>query len=332
MSYIRNIQILIFEKPRSAKRCSPHYTQTAYLEFYEHPPLAFFLQSFAFKIFGEGRSVEIIYSILLGLAVILLITLVWRQMRQKDEDLSGGWWPALLFALFPMTSWIFTSNMLENTMTVFILLACLWAIMSMSQKKVALLFVYGFLSGASIFCAFLSKGPAGTFPLVAPFFLFIAFKKVTFKKAVLTFLSICVSAALLTSLIILANPEALHFFKNYLHIQVLGSVSGKRELSPSNLTLLRKIVLESLIPLALCFTLHFSRRARFHLKKNRTALFYFLMGLSGSLPLLFIPKQMSWYLFPALPFYAMLYASLFRESAKSLELSLEQKPRTLKKL
>jgi 4-amino-4-deoxy-L-arabinose transferase-like glycosyltransferase len=32
---------------------SPYYTATLYPQFYEHPPFAFWLQSLAFRVFGE---------------------------------------------------------------------------------------------------------------------------------------------------------------------------------------------------------------------------------------------------------------------------------------
>jgi 4-amino-4-deoxy-L-arabinose transferase-like glycosyltransferase len=297
---------------------TPYYTETVYKTFYEHPPFGFLLQSFAFKIFGEALYIEAFYGFVMGLIIIGLIAAIWLAVR-RNEVMAGVWWPIFLFVSFPITSWILANNMLENTMTVFVLLAVLLAILSIRSAARIKLLIYGFLSGVSIFLAFLTKGPAGMFPVVIPFIWMFTFRDITFKKAFISTSAIVSGIVISVLVIVLSSPDAIAFFDVYLTNQVFNSLVGKRETASSHFAVLKRLFFESLAPFSFCIIVYLIKRAKFNLTANKKLLFFTLSSVSGILPLLISPKQMGWYLFPSLPFYSMALATLFENSVKSNE-------------
>jgi len=60
----------------------PHLTNNIFNVFYEHPPLAFGLQSLFFKFFGDSVYVERLYSILTYILVGYLIVLIWENLTK----------------------------------------------------------------------------------------------------------------------------------------------------------------------------------------------------------------------------------------------------------
>src|SRR5438270_12380916 len=97
----------------------PYYTATVYPIFYEQPPLGFWLQSWAYRLFGDAAYIEALWGVLTGALILVGLRSVWRCNTPRNYVLAGAWFPILLFVIIPMTSWILSNNMLENTMTVF---------------------------------------------------------------------------------------------------------------------------------------------------------------------------------------------------------------------
>jgi 4-amino-4-deoxy-L-arabinose transferase-like glycosyltransferase len=304
----------------------PYYTESVYRAFFEHPPFGFLLQSFAFKALGDAYYVEAFYGFVIGLITLCLVAAIWMAAR-KNEAGAGVFWPVLLFVSFPMTSWILSNNMLESTMAVFVLLSVLLAIWSIRSASTRKMLILGFSSGVAVFLAFLTKGPAGLFPLVTPFAWTLVFGDTTPKKALVSFLAIASGIAISTILIVLPSKDARVFFDVYFTNQVFTSLAGKREIASSHFAILKRLFLESLAPLSLCTILYGIRRVRFNFVVNRKLFFFALVSISGILPLLISPKQMSWYLFPSLPLYSLTLASLFENSAGSIQTHVSRSKR-----
>lgn len=292
--------------------------------FCEHPPFAFYLQSLIFMLFGEAYYIEAVYSSLLGLLTIVIIALIWHQLKFKDESLSGIWFPILLFVTIPMISWVYSNNMLENTMTVVVLLSSLFIILSIKSNKLPNVILFAALAGISIFCGFLSKGLNGIFPLVLPIIWWLIFRDISIKNLAIITFTILISLFLCTFIIIINNPSAVSFFENYLNQQLFRSLKGQRETS-SRLLFLKILFFESLVPWIVCTIVYIWKKEKFHFKSNKMFLFLIFVGLSGSLPLLISPKQMWWYIIPAFPFFIMAYAALFKNSAKRVEQEVQSK-------
>ena len=147
----------------------PYYTATAYPTFYEHPPLGFWLQSWMYRLCGDVVYLEALWGFVAGALILVGLGKVWRYNRPQNSMLAGPWFPILLFVIIPMTSWILSNNMLENSMTVFIMASVCLSLLSLKSSRKSLALFYGLLAGFNAFLAFLVKGPVSLFTLIIPF-------------------------------------------------------------------------------------------------------------------------------------------------------------------
>ena len=68
----------------------PYYTQFFLNPFYEHPPLVFWLQSFAYRIFGDHRLVEFLWGTVCALLIIFFIYRIYLLSDQKKDERKKG--------------------------------------------------------------------------------------------------------------------------------------------------------------------------------------------------------------------------------------------------
>ena len=85
---------------------NPHFTDTRYAEFHEHPPLVFGLLSIFYRIFDDHVYVEKIYSLSTILIQAVLIHLIWKKIKINNES----WIPILIWFCFPFISWTATNK------------------------------------------------------------------------------------------------------------------------------------------------------------------------------------------------------------------------------
>jgi 4-amino-4-deoxy-L-arabinose transferase-like glycosyltransferase len=300
----------------------PYYTATAYPIFYQHPPLGFWLQSWAYRLCGDSVYVEAWWGCCVGTLILLVLAGIWRCLTPQGYALAGAWFPILLFIVTPMTSWAVANNMLENTMTFFILLSVLLCLLSLKNPTIFFSCVYSILSGLSMFCAILIKGPVALFPLAVPLISMMHNAKKIINvstTAIILLMTLMVSFGLMLS----TNTASVHFFKHYVSQQVLASVTGAPETWTSRFDVLTVVSRESLVPLlvggTLTATLYRLRQIAISSIHPRLFLYYLGIALAGSLPILISVKQMRWYAFPSLPFYAMAIAVIFNDAALVLE-------------
>jgi len=300
----------------------PYYTATVYPTFYEHPPLGFWLQSWAYRLCGDSVYVEAWWGFCVGTLTVLVLVGIWRCLTPQGYALAGAWFPIMLFIVTPMTSWALANNMLENTMTFFILLSVLLCLLSLKNPTIFFACLYGILSGLSMFGAILIKGPVALFPLAVPLISMMHDAKKIIKvstTAIILLMTLMVSFVLMLS----TNPASVHFFKRYVSQQVLASVTGAPETSASRFDVLAVVSRESLVPLlvggTLAATIYRLRQTSISSIHSRLFLYYLSIALAGSLPILVSAKQRRWYAFPSLPFYAMAIAVVFNDAALALE-------------
>ena len=293
-----------------------HYTQTLGAEFYGHPPLGIWLQSLAFRMFGDSVYVEAFYGLFLGLIVLFLIALFWKILK-LDRD-TGSWFPIFLFAAFPITSWMFANNMLENTLTIFVLSAAIAGYYGVTSRKRGQQFVFGVLSGVFVSAAVLTKGPMGLFPIVLPIIAAIVLSEVSFSSASMTFVGSLLSCAVVFGFLSLF-PDARAFASIYWDRQVVASLLGKAETKSTRFYIVKRLLQEVVVPFAIGLAIQFFGWKSNRPKLDRKTLFLLLLSVSGSLPLIISPKQSVWYLFPSFPFYAMTIAAAFRCAASKIQ-------------
>lgn len=293
---------------------TPQYLITFGNQFYDQLPFAFGLQSLFFKLFGDHLFVERIYCLIAALITGIFIIKIWKQIYRNDNELKAlGWLPFLFWIITPVVFWSYSNNMLENTMTIFDMSAIYLIIKAFdTNKKINLRLI---LAGVLVMAAFLSKGPVGLFPLGTVLIYWLCFKNFSFPRTIIYSLVIVLTPILLLSLIFLFEPKSFYYVSEFLSQQVVNSIEGKRELAPSRYFIAERSVSE-LIPIIILLLLIFalSKTKRVKIISNsydkKIFFFFFVIALSGSLPIIISLKQSGYYLVPSFPFYAIA-ASIF---------------------
>ena len=281
-----------------------HLTNTFLPQFYEHPPLAFGLQSLFFYVFGESIYIERIYSLLTFVIVGILIVSIWNIINNEKQT---GWLPLLFWITIPLVSWCCSNNMLENTMSVFICLSMLFYLKYINNNKI----IYLILIGLMLFLGFLTKGFTALFPISLPFWYWLINRKGTFLKMLFELFNITTFTVLPIALLLIIYPSAREFLMQYFKIQVLNSLNDVVTVE-SRFFILKKMFLE-LIPILIISTIliivNWKRKNNLMLSFNNFYFFLFI-GLSGVLPIMISMKQNGFYILTTFPFFAIAFCSL----------------------
>ena len=283
---------------------NPSYTQTIGHVFHSHPPLAFGLEALFFKVLGDHWWVEKLYSVLAFLFTGLLIALIWKR---TTNNLRWAWLPLLFWLVMPLATWCATNNMLENTMSVFVLLSVYLMIVGYQRNHK----IWLFLSAVALLLAFLSKGFTGLFPLVFPI-LYCAFdQKHKWIQGPIDSLILLVSIAVFAGIMFLVCPGSFGYIKDYIRLQVIGG--GLHEATASSrfyivFALLQQLMIPYVIAMALviCKARSKVNSKVFEFPPDKGWFYSFLiLGLLGVLPIMVSVKQRDFYMLAALPFFAL---------------------------
>jgi len=296
--------------------------------FLEHPPLVYGIQAIFFKILGESGLTERIYSLTMALVSGLLLAMTWRLVHRNNRLAALDWFPVMLWIMIPVVFWSYQNNLQENTMSVFTLLAIFFILKSsLSVGYITLL--HAIIAGIALFCATLSKGLPGLFPLAAPLLLWISTRKIGFKRAVWQTM-ILLGVVLLAYWIVLRNPQAYQNMKFWL----IQRVFNRMEHDPTTtyrLDSLWRTFTELLPSMAVAFVIILLTRKdsrRHQYPTDRYPWFFALLGLSATLPLMFSMVQKGFYLVPAFPYFALALALLSAPYAYILQSRILGRSRT----
>ena len=283
---------------------NPYYTQTLYPEFRQHPPLALGLEALAFKALGDHWWVEKVYSVLTFLISGLFIALIWKR---TTNNIRWAWLPLLFWLTMPLVSWSATNNLLENTMSVFVLFSVYLMIVSYQRNHKFWLF----LSAVALLLAFLSKGFTGLFPLVFPI-LYCAFdQKRKWIQGPIDSLILVISLAVFAGIMFLMFPSSLPYLKDYIQLQVIGGGLHEATVS-SRFYIVFSLLLQLIVPFVIVITLVILKTKNkdsnkvFEFPPDKAWFYIFLiLGLLGVLPIMVSVKQRDFYMLAALPFFAL---------------------------
>lgn len=273
--------------------------------FWEHPPLAFGIESLFFKLFGNTIFTERIYCFVITLISILLIHIIWSLFFEENTKYKKhSWLPILLWIAIPSNSWAYHNNMLEITMSLFTLTAIYFGLKSIkSENKNWLWLIF---SGCSLFISTFTKGVPGFFPIAIFFCYWLSFKSISLKKTILYTLIIFIIPVIIYSLLIILNNDAKTMLTFYVENRLLHRITNDPTTN-NRWAILGRLILE-LIPhmVILVIILFITRKVK--LKNNimyQPALFMFLIGLTASLPLVLTKVQRGFYLTPSYPYFAL---------------------------
>lgn len=303
---------------------SPMTSPSADSPFVGHPPLAFGLLALCYKTFGVHIWVTKCYSLLMVAASGLLILRLWRQVGMKQ---GTGWLPLLFWILVPLVSQYACDNMLENTMAVFLLAAV--ACMLHSPTKQAALIGWHLLAGGLLYLAFLTKGVTGLYPLCFPLAIWVSdmvFLPKHNRRSFPLSLSLCLITAASLSLCIivvgLIQPASLDYLEAYIATQV---ISGSKAVTVSNRWYIiikffeRTAVVWGLVATILCIyrkRLHRTNQQPIPKAHKRTSTTFFLLTVSGVIPMVLSTKQSDFYIITVFPYFAIAAAALLTDTVE----------------
>jgi 4-amino-4-deoxy-L-arabinose transferase-like glycosyltransferase len=279
--------------------------------FHEQLPLVFGIQSLFYRLLGDSIYVERFFVFLMLILHVVLINVLWKEIfRAKKQFAQMGWLPVFFWIMIPLIFWSFRQNMLENTVGVFTLASVILSFKGIKQEKNN--YFLWIISSAFIFMASFSKGIPGFFPISVPFIYWLVTKKISFGKTVYLSLILSSVSVLLYGLFILL-PDSRESLSIYFFDRLIRRVDSMPTVGFRFETLWR--LFQELIPVMLfCVALWIvSKKAKIDSKiaeNKQNALIFFLVGFSGTLPLMLTLVQKGWYMLPALPFFAIGFAIL----------------------
>jgi 4-amino-4-deoxy-L-arabinose transferase-like glycosyltransferase len=301
----------------------PYFSATWFkagsIYYLEHPQLVYGIQSLFFRVLGSSIYTERIYSLLTAIISAYLISIIWRLHFKNRQDLKKlSWLPVLLWIIIPICFWSYQNNMHENTMGIFTLLAVYFIIRAINNNMP---FLYIILASICIFLASFSKGIPGFFPILTATFYWIIYRKISFRRMMFFSFLLIIVPILIYSIIIL-NNEARESLIYYLNNRLFYSIQGSLAIS-KRYHILQRLFMElipDMIITVLCLLYFRIMGLRLDIIKDykKHIIFYFLIGLSGSLPLLLTLVQKGYYLVPCLPFFAIGFSIIILPGLKEI--------------
>lgn len=297
-----------------------HFTDLLSPHFYGHPPLVMGIQSLFFKILGDHFYVERLYSLLVALLNGFLIFLITNHSISlnknsiTNEELNSiknySWLSLAFWIAIPLIPWSYSNNILENTMTSFLLISTLLIIISFKKKRLLMLFMAGF----SLFLALLSKGLVALFIWgIIPFY-WLIFRQIKFKRALIDTILLIVFTILPLAVLLILSTKAYQTLSIYFNIQIIKSLSIKNP--DQNRFKIIFSLFNQLLPILIFLLIYFSsliikkQNIKPFLKYKKESAFFILIGLSASLPLAISLKQRDFYLTASFPYFAIGFALL----------------------
>ena len=281
------------------------FSRTMYAHFFEHPPLAFGLQSIFFSIFGDSILVERFYSFFTYLITGWIMVLIWNKIVDKKYR-SLAWLPLFFLVVTPLIIWCVSNNILENTMMIFTSLAILFIINSQDNKRLLNLS----LAGVMIYLGFLTKGPVALFPLSMPLWMYIINRNIGFRRFVCDTLIIFVAALAPVLIVYLIEPESIVSLMTYFNKQVIGSLKNVRSVDSRFYILINLIT--NFFPVIILMLIAFllTRKTKFEIQKSKWAWVFIALGLSAVIPIMISLKQSSFYMLASIPFFCIAFAEI----------------------
>lgn len=299
----------------------PHFSVGIHPAWHEHPPAGLWFMSLFYRVLGQGPLVEHAYSLFTAVVSGGLLVMVWRGLVRREPELrSLGWLPLLFWLMNPQVTWSYSNAMLENTMTIFVLVA-FWLLLK-GLEPGARFWAWSLAAGAAVVAAVLTKGPVGLFPLAAVVLARLVWGHTTWSRAVIMSSLMAVVGAL-AGWLLWAWPEAHQGLQVYMDIQLLPSFTGGHGGSPDWPGFLEDILnthLPALGAVLVLLGVGWRRRllGRIRREHRRLALFLILLGCAGSLPVGVSPRHSLFYVLPSFPFYALGLAALVAPVASAL--------------
>ncbi|MCH2022247.1 MAG: hypothetical protein MK207_07160 [Saprospiraceae bacterium] len=301
-------------------------TKHYYYSFYGHPPFAIWAMSSFMIVFDSAFWVERVFS-LLNLGLMLWgVAKIW-QLTNPNLSFYTIWWPILLWCCIPVNIWSFQGYLLENSMLVFVVWAVFWGIKTILTESN----LYAIICGIFVFFATFSKGPVGLFPLAVIPLYWVVSRDLSLITVVRLTLIIFLSALIPYIILFGLSTDAVLYYSKYFQVQILGSFREPSIHDNGHFYILKTLLIEPIFLWGLAiftFIMMKKNKLKFNLNKDAKKWFSFfiLLTLAGTLPIVLSPKQMRFYITPAMPFLALAIGHYSFPFARLIMLKWEHKP------
>lgn len=292
----------------------PHVSKTIMYSFHEQPPLYFGLLALFYKTFGSSMYVERLFCFVFFIGTAIYIHKIWRRIYSSDSNVAEmGWLPILFWVTIPLSFWAYTNHVEEVVMAFFALAAVYHIFIALERDEYVIWNLI--VAGIFIFLSSLTKGTQGLFPIVGAASFWIVSKKISFRKAVIYSSILIAVPAIIYLLLLVSDPKVYNSYNIYFNIRYVRVFNGAESTTDNRFEIMGRLFMELLpIILASILIMFFTRK---HKKlDDSTKMQYgtmgwiFLIGLSGSLPLMITFVQRGFYLVTVLPYFAIGIAML----------------------
>lgn len=298
---------------------NPSFSQTMHTPFHEQPPFMLWFQSLFFKLFGtENIYPERIYCLLFLVLTVWAMAAFWNKITQ---DKTTTWWPVLLFLITPTISWGFINNVMENTMSLFDIVAVYFIYRYMAEDKKG-----AFLLPAVLFTflASFSKGIPGLFPIAVPVVYSWCIERKILSKKAFTGGAVLLLSLIGIYLLLIQIPAAKESYVLYFKSRFPNFPNTPHSNTGNRAQLLINLVQELAMPLGLIAFLalanYLHKKPEYISKANKSkAWFFLLVALSASLPIMVSYEQRGFYLNTSMPYFAMAMAVAFAPLTNAFE-------------
>lgn len=294
----------------------PHYVSP----FYEHPPLAFYLESLFFRLFGDHFWIEKFYSGLMALLSIFAIIKIWKlTIPTNSITRFYAWIPCLLWLMIGDNLDAYKNNLLENTLICFAIWATFLLLQNLVTQRWRLLSLVG--AALLITAALITKGPQCLFVVATIGLYWLVFRRISWWRASIDTALLVGFIGVFLVLILCYQPAYLDLHQYWLQ-QFWATVSGARSGGYTGWQRLYVLWLlfQYLLPLLILIPLLIFIRARqlrtafgklfINHIKNRWFIFYSILGLMASLPVMISSRLQEPYILQSFPFFILAAAQV----------------------
>lgn len=271
--------------------------------FVGHPPLGIWLLSGLMQGIGTPFWIERFFALLCLFFLLFGMAKIWKLVHPSTSILST-WWLWFLWGIILVNIWSFQQNLLDNLMVVFIVGTVYWSIKAVQQQQL----FSSITAGLFLFLATFTKGPVGLFPLISIGAYWLVFRNIRLRDAIFLNLVVLLTLVLSYTMLLYSSTEAQHYFEAYFQEQLVRSFSDDSLVTRGRFYILKLMLVEPIaLWIILAISLYYYQHKTQQISKQTKlwAIFFLLLFLSGTLPMLVSPKQMRFYIVPALPFICL---------------------------
>ncbi len=295
----------------------PYFSATLMTSYHEQPPLYFGLLALFYKVFGNSMYVERLFSLVCLAVTCFYMHLFWKKLFINTKEIAeNSWIPVLFYVITPVCFWAYNNHVEETVMAIFATMASYYVYCALFLKERTILYLI--LGGVFIFLSGLTKGVQGMFPIAAVGIYWLISKDISFGKMVLWTGFLIGVPAVLLGILWISNEDVSASFISYYHDRYVPTFTNEMNTTGNRFDILIKVFLE-ILPIGIIsgIILLFSRKYKTQdIQPNqykKSMIWLFILGLSGTAPLMVTLEQRGFYIVTAMPLF-VLAVSMFAAS------------------